>query len=263
MASNAILAASDPVNQQRIQLKIKHKITCKGDDTYMIMNLKDNSVAFSADLALPTCGDAKIPFHDAAKNPVITPIVHKCGCYLDWEVKDGKDATIGHVKEPTCAQKCHAQYCPWFDSVFLRACDAEDKKDVFTLRRPGLGCCGTQCGECDCSKCGESCNAQCCEFHCRGCFMLCKCKCTEMDFKMPIYSGDMSKKEPVAWVHWQGTRNSCDCKVMPGYTFTVLCPAGCTFNDAALLVLMAIFLDSVILRRQQKHLPCSGYGGEE
>jgi hypothetical protein len=239
--ANAITAQTDPAGGQKIQLQIKYASSCS-DHTYNIKS-QDGKIVFSGLLHVPTCGDGTVPFKDATGTAVMTAIAHMTSCYLDWEVKDGKDATVGHVVEPKCVQALQARYLPCLDSVVLRACDAADTKDIFTIRNPGL-----------CSGC---CTKECCDLRC-GCFCACF-KCGVLDFKISVHSGDMANKAPVAEVHWLGHRELCPpFRVLPGYTFTVTTPPGATYNDSALLVLLAIFLDSVLLPGAARRIPVCG-----
>jgi len=252
--ANPILAQTDPDSGTKVQLRIKYASSCK-DHTYEIRSVKNDGIVFSGLLNVPCCGEAKIPFHDAAKTSVMTPVVHKCVCYLDWEVKDGNEKTIGHVKEPTCTQLLQRHYCPWWDAVLLRACDAEDKQDRFTIRRPGLcNICCPGCGNCKGCECG-GCNINCPDCKCDHLCDMCKC---EFYMKVNIHDGDMSHRDPVAFVEWHGKRNCFSGRLLPSYRFTVNCPPTCTYNDTALLVLMAIYLDVVLIPGAIREMPCTG-----
>lgn len=164
---------------------------------------------------------------------MLTPTVKVCGPYVEWAVKDGADNLVGYVETPTCQQMCQGQYCPWNPSVVLRATDISHI-DRFTIRAPGC--------------CEHMCKKECCETRCALCGAA--CACGKFDMKIPVFTGDMSKQDSVATIHWQGARECCvPFRVLPGYTFTVTPSPGITYNDTCLLVLLAIYLDLMLVSK--------------
>jgi len=154
-------------------------------------------------------------------------------------VKDGAGNIVGYVETPTFAQMCQGRYCPWQESVVLRATEVTHQ-DRFTIRAPGC--------------CDHMCKQECCETRCACVGAM--CACGKFDMKISVFPGDMTKTDAVATIHWQGAR---EChppfRVLPGYTFTVQPQPGVTYNDTCLLVLLAIYLDIVLV---MKSVPLCG-----
>jgi hypothetical protein len=218
-----------------ITLRIRYQSSCK-NPIYGLYNPSNVvSPIFSGEVSTPSlCGEAVIDIKDAGGLRVLTPTVKVCGPYITWTVKDGQGDTVGYVESPNCAQLCEKQYCPWKQSVVLRATDVSHV-DRFTIRAPGC--------------CDNLCQRECCETRC-GCVLL-PCACGKFAMKIPVYDHDMKKTSPVAEFNWAGAR---ECwppyRVFPGYTWTITPPAGVTYNDTCLLVLLSIYLDSLLVLKQ-------------
>jgi len=229
--ANPILAQT---GGSAISLRIKYPSSCKNPIYNLCNPANIVQAVFSGEIITPSlCGTAVIDIKDEKGLKVLTPTVKVCGPYVEWEVKDGAGNIVGYVESPNCGQCLEKQYCPWKQSVVLRATDVSHI-DRFTIRAPGC--------------CDHFCKPECCETRCSCVGAI--CACGKFDMKIPVFTGDMTKSDPVCTIHWQGARECCiPFRVLPGYTFTVQPQAGVTYNDTCLLVLLAIYLDLVLVMK--------------
>jgi hypothetical protein len=194
------------------------------------------------------CCDTTVPILDASKRAAITPTIGYCG----WSVKDGNGTTVGHVEPPTCCQKLMSVFSPCSQQVLLRGTDS-NSADRFTIRADG--CCNLICPTC----CEGGCCKDGCKCDCAPC-MKCvdKCCCKEKPFERTIhvYSGDLAQQAAVAAINFKGTLTCCTGRVKLGYVTSIQFPGGCSFNDAAILTLMAMYLDELLVGPMRAHPIC-------
>jgi hypothetical protein len=194
------------------------------------------------------CGEIKVELKDNKGLGVMTPWITQGLCGIEWAVKNLQDIKVGKVQGPTCGQKCSAVFSPCDDVVLLRGTDNDDN-DRFTLRSPGC--------HVACPVCKVMCPDKCCEN--KKCCGEIKCECCKdraFDKKFDIYSGDMKMKEPIAAIEFHGTIDGCTGRLKRGYEVRIVAPIGCTYPDACILILMAVFLDEIMLARLREHKMC-------
>jgi len=230
--ANPILAQTGGTS---VALRIKYQSSCKNPIYNLCNPATPGTPVFSGEIKTPSlCGTAVIEIKDTAGLKAMTPTVKVCGPYVEWEVKDGMDNVVGYVETPNCAQCLQKQYCPWNQSVVLRATDIRHI-DRFTIRAPGC--------------CEDFCKPECCHTRCACVGAI--CACGKFDMTIPVYTDDMSKRDPVAHLVWKGTREPCPpFRVITGYTFEIKPVSTPTYNDTCLLVLLAIYLDLMLVAKK-------------
>jgi len=184
-------------------------------------------------------GSSTLKIKDTKDQVVCEPVVMP-GCCGSYSVEDGSGTKVGSLSSPTRCQRLTNVCCDWNQAVFLRVVDSSGSTR-YSLRNPrGEGC--KNCCKFDCCTC-LLCQCQCCR-PCQKCCQCCKCKCsTQFKYDINVYSGDTDQKEPIAHLNWTGITSGCTGSLKNGCVCTVTFPNGCSYNDACLLLLLAVWAD--------------------